>query len=151
MRNTQILRLVKFFIKAGEASNTPPIGPLLGQFPMDVRIFCNRFNKDTEKFDKGVLLYVFLILYKNGTFEYKIKTPPIFFLLELGSERIWIKRRKKKYGITIVNVYKITLIKNIDYNFLNLRSLFVKILKEAKKSKYKILEFVNLEEYLLYK
>ena len=60
MKKKKILRFVKFYAKAGELNTTPPIGPMLGQFPIDVKSFCNAFNNDTKDFDKGVLLKVIL-------------------------------------------------------------------------------------------
>lgn len=53
---------------------------------MDVKNFCNVFNNDIKDFDKGVLLKVVLILYKDSIFEYEIKSFFLFFLLELLSK-----------------------------------------------------------------
>jgi len=118
----KIFRYVKFYAKAGEASNTPPIGPMLGQFPMDVKGFCNAFNNDTKDFDKGVLLKVILTLYKDSTFEYKIKSSPLFFLLELSSKVLQINNNFRNHrGISLYDIYLITLIKNKEYSLVNFR------------------------------
>ena len=137
----KILRYVKFYVKAGEANTTPPIGPMLGQFPMDVKSFCNTFNNETKEFDKGVLLKVLLTLYKDGSFDYKVKSSPLFFLLELGSKVLQINYNYRHHrGISLYDLYLMTLIKNKEYNFINIKFLFKKILKEAKKNRYKIIE-----------
>jgi ribosomal protein L11 len=151
MKKKKILRFIKFYAKAGEVNTTPPIGPMLGQFPMDVKSFCNLFNNDTKEFDKGVLLKVIIMLYKDGTFEYEIKSSPLFFLLELSGDLLQINfNYRGQRGILLYDIYIITLIKNKEYELLNIKYLFKKIIKEAKKSKYKIIEHVDNEFIYIY-
>lgn len=151
MKKKKILRFVNFYAKAGEVNTTPPIGPMLGQFPMDVKNFCNMFNNETKDFDKGVLLKVSLILYKDGTFEYQIKDSPLFFLLELSSKLLQINNNFRNHrGISLYDIFLITLIKNKEYNLVNIKYLFKNILKMAKKSKYKIIEYEDNTYYYLY-
>jgi ribosomal protein L11 len=151
LKKKKILRFVKFYAKSGEVNTTPPIGPMLGQFPMDVKSFCNTFNNDTKDFDKGVLLKVILILYKDGTFNYEIKSSPLFFLLELASKILQINNNFRNHkGILLNDIYLITLIKNKEYNFINIKYLFKNILKIAKKTKYKIIEKKDNVYYYIY-
>jgi ribosomal protein L11 len=151
LKKKKIFRFVKFYAKAGEVNTTPPIGPMLGQFPMDVKSFCNMFNNDTKDFDKGVLLKVILILYKDGTFEYQIKSSPLFFLLELSSKILQINYNFRNHkGILLYDIFLITLIKNKEYNLINIKYLFKNILKAAKKNKYKIIERLDKNYYYLY-
>lgn len=150
-KQKKIFRFVKFYAKAGEVSTTPPIGPMLGQFPMDVKGFCNAFNNDTKDFDKGVLLKVTLTLYKDSTFEYDIKSSPLFFLLELSSKVLQINHNFRNHrGISLYDIYLITLIKNKDYNMVNIKYLFKSILRMAKKNRYKIVENLDNEFYYMY-
>jgi ribosomal protein L11 len=151
LKSKKIFRYVKFYAKAGEVNTTPPIGPMLGQFPMDVKSFCNAFNNETKEFDKGVLLKVIVTLYKDSTFEYEIKSSPLFFLLELSSKLLQINYNYRNHrGILLSNIYLITLIKNKEYNLINIKYLFKKILKAAKKNKYKIIENLDEKFYYLY-
>ena len=151
LKKKKILRFVRFFAKAGEINTTPPIGPMLGQFPMDVKSFCNTFNNDTKDFDKGVLLKVILILYKDSTFDYEIKSSPLFFLLELSSKVLQINNNFRNHrGILLYDIYLITLIKNKEYNLINIKYLFKNILKTVKKNKYKIIEKLDETYYYLY-
>lgn len=151
-KNTNVItRQVSFYIKAGEANTTPPIGPLLSQHGIDVRQFCNMFNNETKDFEKGFLVKVILNVYKNNTFTYIIKSSPLFFLLELASEELELKYNYKGYrGITLENLYLIVLIKNIEYKYINIKNLFKLILREAKKNKYKIIESISNDYYYLY-
>jgi large subunit ribosomal protein L11 len=142
---------VKFYIRASEGNTNPPIGPMLGQFPMDVKSFCNVFNNDTKDFDKGVLLKVILVLYKDSTFEYEIKSSPLFFLLELSSKVLQINNNFRNHrGISLYEIYLITLIKNKEYNLINLRYLFRNILSMAKRNRYKIIEYIDDKFYYMY-
>ena len=151
MKKKKIFRFVKFYAKAGEVNTTPPIGPMLGQFPMDVKNFCNIFNNDTKDYDKGVLLKVILILYKDSTFEYQIKNSPLFFLLELSSKILQINYNFRNHrGISLYDIYLITLIKNKEYNLINIKYLYKNILKVAKKKKYKIIENYDKVYYYIY-
>lgn len=151
LKKKKVLRFVKFYAKAGEVNTTPPIGPMLGQFPMDVKSFCNTFNNDTKDFDKGVLLKVILVLYKDSTFDYEIKSSPLFFLLELSSKVLQINNNFRNHrGILLYDVYLITLIKNKEYNLINIKYLFKNILKTIKKNKYKIIEKLDETYYYIY-
>ena len=115
MTTKKILRIISFVAKAGEVSTAPPVGRLLGQFPIDVRNFSNAFNAETKKYDKGLLVKVVLTLYKDSTFEYKIKTPSLSFLFELSAKNFIDEINIKRYKyISLLDLYKITLIKNRD-------------------------------------
>lgn len=136
-----ILRLVNLYVKAGEAQVTPPIGPLLSQHSIDVKQFCTMFNNETKDYEKGIILKVELFIYTDNTFTFKIKSSPLFFLFELSSKLLQIQNNyKNKKGISLIDIYLITLIKNNEYKLINIKKLFKIILKEAKKLGYKIIE-----------
>jgi len=148
----KILRIISFVAKAGEVSTAPPIGPLLGQYPIDVRAFSNAFNAETKIYDKGLILKVILTLYKDGTFIYVIKTPPLSFLMELASKSLLktsSNLKKFKY-INLIDLYKITIIKNKDLNMQNLKVLFFIIVKQAYNLGYRILEKSCKQYHYLY-
>jgi len=143
--------MVKFYARSGELSNNPPIGPMLGQFGLDVKSFCNVFNNETKEYENGVLLKVNLILYKNGNYTFDIKTSPLFFLFELGGNILDINNNYRNHkGILLYDLYLITLIKNKEYNLINVKYLFKNILKSAKKNKYKIIENIKNNNYYIY-
>lgn len=149
--NIQLLRQVSFYAKAGDVNTTPPIGPMLSQHGIDVKQFCTMFNNETKEYDKGFLVKVILNIYKNKSFSYIIKSSPLFFLFELASEDLDLRSYYRDYKvISLYNLYLITLIKNIEYNYINIKFLFKIILKEAKKNQYKILEKTEESYYYLY-
>jgi len=133
----KILRIIAFYAKAGEVSTAPPVGPLLGQFPIDVRSFANAFNAETKKFDRGLLLRVILVLYKDGSFTYNIKTPPLSFLFELSSQSLF--SNSKRGFINIIDLYKIAILKQNEFDF-NLKEILFFLIKQAYNLNYKIIE-----------
>jgi large subunit ribosomal protein L11 len=141
MSGKLILRTVCLYVKSGEASITPPIGPLLSQHSIDVKQFCTLFNNDTKNYEKGIILKVILYIYTDNTFSFSIKSSPLFFLFELSSKVLQIPNNyKNKKGILLKDIYIISLIKNSEYKLTNIKILFKIILNEAKKMGYKIIE-----------
>jgi large subunit ribosomal protein L11 len=68
--------LVKLQIKGGAANPSPPIGPALGAKGVNIMEFCKQFNARTQ--DKpGKLLPVIITVYKDKSFDFIIKTPPV--------------------------------------------------------------------------
>jgi len=67
---------IKLQVPAGEANPAPPVGPTLGQHGLNIMEFCNSFNKKTED-QKGTILPVIITVYKDRSFDFVIKTPPV--------------------------------------------------------------------------
>ena len=76
----EVTAVVKLQIKAGAANPAPPIGPVLGQHGVNIMEFCKQFNARTQK-DAGQLTPVVLTVYKDRSFTFEIKAPPVSFLL----------------------------------------------------------------------
>lgn len=54
--NVEIRHTLKVIINAGEASSAPPLGPLLGQYQINIVEFCKEFNVQTSTYEPGVPL-----------------------------------------------------------------------------------------------
>lgn len=66
---------IKLQVKGGQANPAPPVGPALGSKGVNIMEFCKRFNAETQ--DKtGKILPVIISVYKDKSFDFKIKTPP---------------------------------------------------------------------------
>ena len=76
----EITASVKLQIKAGQANPAPPIGPVLGQHGVNIMEFCKQFNARTQK-QMGELTPVVITIYKDRTFTFEVKTPPVSYLL----------------------------------------------------------------------
>jgi ribosomal protein L11 len=72
---------LKVLIPSGEAKGGAPLGPLLGQYQININEFCKEFNKASEGYENGVYLRVFFWKSSEAQFLIFIKGPKIEFLL----------------------------------------------------------------------
>lgn len=77
----EVTALVKLQIPAGQANPAPPIGPVLGQHGVNIMEFCKQFNAKTQK-QQGEITPVILTIYKDRSFTFELKTPPVSYLLK---------------------------------------------------------------------
>ena len=77
----EVTALVKLQIPGGQANPAPPIGPVLGQHGVNIMEFCKQFNARTQK-QQGEVTPVILTIYKDRSFTFELKTPPVSFLLK---------------------------------------------------------------------
>jgi large subunit ribosomal protein L11 len=72
----EVSGLIKLQIKGGAANPSPPVGPALGSKGVNIMEFCKQFNGRTQ--DKaGKVLPVVITVYKDKSFEFIVKTPPV--------------------------------------------------------------------------
>lgn len=67
---------IKLQIPGGQANPAPPIGPALGQHGVNIMEFCKQFNARTND-RPGTILPVVLTVFKDKTFTFILKNPPI--------------------------------------------------------------------------
>ncbi len=68
--------LIKLQIKGGAANPSPPVGPALGAKGVNIMEFCKQFNARTQE-NAGKLLPVIITVYKDKSFDFIIKKPPV--------------------------------------------------------------------------
>ena len=67
---------LKLQIKGGAANPSPPVGPALGSKGINIMEFCKQFNARTQ--DKaGKLIPVIITVYRDKSFDFVVKTPPV--------------------------------------------------------------------------
>ncbi len=72
----EVSGLIKLQIKGGAANPSPPVGPALGAKGVNIMEFCKQFNARTQ--DKaGQVLPVIITVYKDKSFDFIVKTPPV--------------------------------------------------------------------------
>ncbi len=82
----EIETYVKLQVKGGAANPAPPIGPALGAKGVNIMEFCKRFNAQTQE-KAGKTLPVIITVYKDKSFEFVIKQPPVAVsLLEVSKK-----------------------------------------------------------------
>ncbi len=72
----EVSGLIKLQIKGGQANPSPPVGPALGSKGVNIMEFCKQFNARTQD-SMGKVIPVIITLYKDKTFDFIIKTPPV--------------------------------------------------------------------------
>ncbi|MCD6283958.1 50S ribosomal protein L11 [bacterium] len=126
---------IKLQIKAGEANPAPPIGPILGQYGLNISDFCNKFNQATKD-KKGDVIPVEIYVYEDRTFDFKLKTPPASYLLKkaTGIKKGSGKPHKDKVGsITKAQLKEIAQKKMPDLNANSLEEA-IRIIEGTAKS-----------------
>jgi large subunit ribosomal protein L11 len=120
----EISGIIKLQIKAGAANPSPPVGPALGAKGVNIMEFCKQFNARTQ--DKtGKLIPVIITVYKDKSFVFIIKTPPVAVQLleatklEKGSAE---PNRDKIAAVTWDQVRKIAEDKMTDLNAFTVES-----------------------------
>lgn len=79
----EITGTIKLQIPAGKANPAPPIGPALGQAGLNIMEFCKQFNAATQKLEPGMPIPVVITAYKDRSFTFIMKQPPVsYFLLK---------------------------------------------------------------------
>ena len=66
---------IKLQVKGGAANPSPPVGPALGAKGVNIMEFCKQFNARTQD-RQGKVLPTEIIVYKDKSFDFIIKTPP---------------------------------------------------------------------------
>jgi large subunit ribosomal protein L11 len=75
-KEVKVSGLIKLQIRGGAANPSPPVGPALGAKGVNIMEFCKQFNARTQ--DKaGQVLPVIITVYKDKSFDFIIKTPPV--------------------------------------------------------------------------
>lgn len=72
----EVSGLIKLQIKGGQANPSPPVGPALGSKGVNIMEFCKQFNARTQD-SAGKVIPVIITVYKDKSFDFIIKTPPV--------------------------------------------------------------------------
>ncbi|MGH8582736.1 MAG: 50S ribosomal protein L11 [Gammaproteobacteria bacterium] len=77
----KIQAYVKLQVPAGKANPSPPVGPALGQYGVNIMEFCKTFNAQTQGLEQGLPIPVVITVYSDRSFTFITKTPPASVLL----------------------------------------------------------------------
>ena len=73
---------IKLQVPAGQANPSPPVGPALGQYGVNIMEFCKAFNAQTQSMEAGLPIPVVITVYSDRSFTFISKTPPAAVLLK---------------------------------------------------------------------
>ena len=114
----EITAVVKLQLPAGKATAGPPVGSSLGPHGINIPAFTKEFNEKTAS-QAGLIIPVVMTIYKDRTFEFVLKTPPVPVLIKkaLGLESASAKPNSVKVGVlTTAQVKEIAEMKMKDLN-----------------------------------
>lgn len=120
----EVAGMIKLQIKGAAANPSPPVGPALGSKGVNIMEFCKQFNARTQD-QAGKLLPVIITVFRDKSFEFVIKHPPVAVqLMEMakitkGSAE---SNRTKVATVTWDQVKTIAEDKMVDLNCFTLES-----------------------------
>lgn len=114
----KVLGSVKLQVKGGQANPSPPIGPALGQYGVNIAEFCKVFNSRTQD-QTGTIIPVVITIYADRSFSFITKTPPASVLLKQAAKIAkgsGEPNREKVGEVTVKQVEDIAKLKYEDLN-----------------------------------
>ncbi len=118
-KSKEILGLIKLQVPSGKANPAPPIGPALGQKGLNIMEFCKQFNALKFEYDLGTPIPVTIIAYKDKSFTFTTKNPPVSYLImkEIKLEKGSSNPGKETAGkITMAQIKSVAEKKMVDMN-----------------------------------
>ena len=94
----KIKTVIKLQLPAGQASPAPPVGPVLGQYGVNIMAFCKDYNERTAS-QAGSIVPAEITIYEDRSFTFVLKSPPVADLLRRALD--------VEKGSSIPNVQKI--------------------------------------------
>ena len=120
----EVTGIIKLQVKGGAANPAPPIGPALGSKGVNIMEFCKQFNARTQEM-AGKIVPVIITVYKDKSFDFVIKTPPVAIqLLEVAkTQKGSAEPNRKKIGsVSWEQVREIATVKMPDLNCFTIES-----------------------------
>lgn len=91
---------LKLNLEAGKATPNPPIGPILGQYGININSFCKEFNNKTQMY-VGLKIPVSIIFSDSKKITLQLHTPSLAFLISSLSRNNFISISDIKKILTI--------------------------------------------------
>ncbi len=130
----EVAGMIKLQIKGAAANPSPPVGPALGSKGVNIMEFCKQFNARTQD-QAGKLLPVIITVYRDKSFDFVIKHPPVAVqLMEMakitkGSPE---SNRNKVGSVTWDQVKTIAEDKMVDLNCFTIESAITMVAGTAR-------------------
>lgn len=121
--------VVRLQIEAGKANPAPPIGPALAPHGINLMQFCKEYNARTQT-KAGEIIPADISIYSDGSFKFKLKTPPAAVLLRkaAGIEKGSSEPNRDKVGkVTRAQVKEIAEVKMPDLNAVDIEGAMKQI------------------------
>ena len=118
----RVIAIVKLALTAGKATPAPPIGPALGQYGVNIIMFCKQYNAQT--IDKsGCVIPVEISIYEDKSFTFMLKTAPASVLLAQAAGISQGSGQPNKISVGSVSKQQLQTIAQTKLQDLNTRSI----------------------------
>jgi len=134
---------IKLQIPAGQANPAPPVGPAIGQRGLNIMEFCKAFNAKTQKEKPGMPIPCIITVYKDKTFQIKVKKSPASHFLKEAAN---LTKSSRNPGREIICQIPMSTIKEIaekkmdDLNTQDIDQAAKIIAGTARSMGYKVIE-----------
>ena len=134
--------VVKLQIPAGKANPAPPVGPALAQHGINLMQFCKEYNARTMA-QIGNIIPAEISIYQDGSFRFKLKTPPAPDLLRkaAGVDKGSAEPNRTKVGqVTRAQLREIAELKLKDLNAIDINGAMLQIAGTARSMGIEIVD-----------
>lgn len=152
-KNNLLLR-IPVEIQARLASASPPLGPVLGQYGINIAGFCKDFNEKTKHLKEGIPLPCMIYMNPDKTYKLQIRCPvPEYFLMQAaGITRGRLREENEVSGkITLKHLYEIANILHSDtdgyYQLESLEDVCKQLIEKSREIGIEIVRSLSPEEY----
>ena len=134
---------IKLQIPAGQANPAPPVGPAIGQRGLNIMEFCKAYNSKTQKEKPGMPIPCIVTVYKDKTFQIKVKKSPASHFLKEAAN---LTKASRNPGREIICQIPMSTIKEIaekkmdDLNEHDINQAAKIIAGTARSMGYKVVE-----------
>lgn len=118
----KIIAVVKLALTAGKATPAPPIGPALGQYGVNIIMFCKEYNAQTVD-QSGFVVPVEISIYEDKSFTFVLKTAPASVLLAQAAGVSRGSGQPNKISVGSISRQQLQIIAQTKLQDLNTRSI----------------------------
>ena len=138
----KIKTVIKLALPAAKATPTPPVGPVLGQYGINIASFCKEYNNRTKD-NIGLIIPVEISVFTDRSYTFILKTPPVSTLLIKEANILKGSSNPKSLivgSITKIQLEKIASIKLPDLNTMKIKEAIKIVEGTAKNMGIRILD-----------
>lgn len=138
----EVVGQIKLQVPGGQANPAPPIGPALGQHGVNIMGFCKEFNERTKE-SQGVVFPVVISVYKDKSFTFILKQPPVAVALKKAAglaKASTAPGRETIAKVTLDDVRAIASNKMQDMNTTNLQAAMKVVAGTARSMGIEVVE-----------
>ncbi|HID55781.1 TPA: 50S ribosomal protein L11 [Candidatus Poribacteria bacterium] len=81
----KVAGVVRLQLPCGQATPSPPVGPSLAPYGINIPEFVKNFNAQTQS-QAGLIVTVIVTCYTDRSYSYEIKSPPASILLKQAAK-----------------------------------------------------------------